>query len=57
MPATGTVTVDVKTSDLPAVKALIEELEAKLERAEKEAEEWENRYEDLLSECGGTSPR
>lgn len=49
-------TVTVKVADLPEVKAALEAAERTIACLRRERDEWEERYEELLSRCGGTMP-
>ena len=49
-------TITVRVADMPEVKAHIEDLERRLKEAEAERDEWEQQYEWLLREVGGTAP-
>ena len=48
-------TVTVRVGDLPEIQAAFEEAAQTIERLRAERVEWEQRYEDLLAQCGGTS--
>jgi hypothetical protein len=59
----GRVTVGVRVLDANRVETTeyvtreaYDELHQKLRDAEALADEWEDRYDDLLSRCGGTMP-
>ena len=56
--------VPVRIMDMPEFKAFADQVNAKIEElvrerdeARREAEEWEERYEWLLGECGGVAPQ
>jgi hypothetical protein len=48
--------VDVRVVDLPEVQRLLEVSAAEIDALKAERDEWEERYEWLLAQCGGTAP-
>lgn len=47
---------NIVVRDPPAVRAELDEAANTIERLRRERDEWEERYEDLLSRIGGTAP-
>ena len=48
---------EIRITDMPEFKAFVEAAEKRIADLERERDEWEERYEWLLGECGGVSPR
>lgn len=53
---TRQMTVTVKVADLAEVTAALDEAADAVERLTRERDEWEERYDELLSACGGVWP-
>ena len=43
--------------DMPEFKAFCEAVEKRIAELERERDEWEERYDWLLGQCGGTAPQ
>lgn len=48
--------VTIMVGDLPQVQEALRLAQERIEALTAERDEWENRYEWLLGECGGTAP-
>jgi len=51
-----TIAVNVKATEIPAIVDAMRTMAADIERITAERDQWEERYYDLLSKCGGTAP-
>jgi len=48
---------EIRIMDMPEFKAFCEAVEKRIAELERERDEWEERYDWLLGQCGGTAPQ
>jgi hypothetical protein len=52
-----TIPLEIRILDMPEFKAFADAVDAEIRKLEEERDEWQERYEELLAECGGVWPR